>query len=268
MPTVSEVCDFLDHIAPPDLAEEWDNVGLLVGRRSRSVAGLLTCLTLTPDVAEEALRRQAQMVVTHHPVLFRGTRVLNDQAPEGRMLLDLIEGGVAVYSAHTRYDSAPDGINQQLAESLGLTDIRPLRPRPENPESGSGRLGCMVSGSDFRDLLRALQKTCHAPFVQYCGDPDRPVGRVAVACGSAAEFLADAVENACDTFVTGEARFHAVLDALQQGVRLVLTGHYASERFAMEHLANVLARRFPEIQVQASSVESGPLKAFPGFPAS
>ncbi|MCP4507454.1 MAG: Nif3-like dinuclear metal center hexameric protein, partial [Fuerstiella sp.] len=115
MSTVSDVIAFLEKFAPPALAEDWDNVGLLVGREAVVVQQVMTCLTLTPDVGAEAVRRGVQLVVSHHPVLFRGTKKITDATSEGRMLLQLIENGLAVYSPHTSFDSAELGINQQLA---------------------------------------------------------------------------------------------------------------------------------------------------------
>ena len=120
MPSVSDFISYLESFAPLSLAEDWDNVGLLVGRRDAAVGRAMTCLTLTPDVAAEAIAKDVQLIVTHHPVLFRGAKTITDGNAEGRMLLDLVEAGVAVYSPHTAFDSANHGINQSLADSFGL----------------------------------------------------------------------------------------------------------------------------------------------------
>ena len=109
---IAEVLKYLQELAPLDLAEDWDNVGLLIGTAQAEVSSIMTCLTLTPDVAEEAIREGADLIVSHHPVLFRAVKQLNDRTAEGRMLLDLIRAGVAVYSPHTCYDSAQAGINR------------------------------------------------------------------------------------------------------------------------------------------------------------
>ncbi len=126
--TVSDLTRFLERFAPTDLAEDWDNVGLLVGDPARPVRRVMTCVTLTPDVAAEAIAEQADLVVTHHPVLFKPTQRLVATDPQSRMLMDLIAARVAVYSPHTAYDNDAAGINQQLAEGLGLLDIEALKP--------------------------------------------------------------------------------------------------------------------------------------------
>ncbi len=115
---IREVLAFLRTFAPSHLAESWDNTGLLVGREQDDVAAVLTCLTLTPEVAQEAIARGVQLIVTHHPVLFRPVQRIAGDTAEGAMLLDLIRAGIAVYSPHTSYDSARAGINQQWAEAL------------------------------------------------------------------------------------------------------------------------------------------------------
>ncbi len=127
MLTVATVVDYLDQFAPRDLAAEWDNVGLLLGERSAAVERLMTCLTVTPDSAADAIAQRANLIVTHHPILFRGIKRLTDATPDGHMLLQLARAGVAVYSPHTAFDNTRGGINELLARRLALTDIVPLR---------------------------------------------------------------------------------------------------------------------------------------------
>src|SRR6185295_8040165 len=143
MPLLSDLCRFLDAFAPPGLSEEWDNVGLLVGDPKRQVERAMTCLTITPASCAEAVSKQANLIVTHHPLPFQPLRRLTTESTPGRLLLTLIEAGIAVYSPHTAFDSAAEGINQQLAEGIGLTEIRPLVPSPPDAtiNLGSGRFG-------------------------------------------------------------------------------------------------------------------------------
>jgi dinuclear metal center YbgI/SA1388 family protein len=127
--TVAAVADFLERFAPLNLAADWDNVGLLLGDRKARVRRLLTCLTVTPEVVAEAVAEKVQLIVTHHPILFRPVKRLTAAHPEGRMLLELIRAGVAVYSAHTAFDNTAGGINDALARRLALQDVGPLRRR-------------------------------------------------------------------------------------------------------------------------------------------
>ncbi len=137
MITVTALIDFLNQFAPLRLAADWDNVGLLLGDGAAEVQRVMTCLTVTPESAAEAVESGAQLIVTHHPVLFRAVKRLTTATPEGRMLLALIRAGVAVHSPHTAFDNTHDGINDSLARKLGLQDVTPLR-------RGDGARQCKV----------------------------------------------------------------------------------------------------------------------------
>jgi dinuclear metal center YbgI/SA1388 family protein len=271
---INRVLAYLDTLAPLELAEDWDNVGLLWGYRGRSCDHVLTCLTLTPDVAAEAIDRQVQLIVSHHPILFRAVQRLTDETVEGRMLLDLAAAGVAVYSPHTGYDSARHGINQQLAELFDLQNVAPLRPAvsveaagtevPAAPDAsvqpGAGRYGDLRNSLTLGEFIGLVKQRLGIERVQYVGEETSVIRRVGVACGSAAEFLRDARRLDCQVLLTGEARFHACLEARTLPIALVLPGHYASERPAVERLAERLAAEFPELEVTASQTETDPLK--------
>jgi dinuclear metal center YbgI/SA1388 family protein len=128
MTTVAEIVDFLNDFASTSRAAEWDNIGLILGERSAPVRRVVTCLTVTPPVVDEAIAAGANLIVTHHPILFRAVQKITDQTAEGRMLLALARAGVAVYSPHTAFDNCAGGINEMLAEKLGLQGIAGLRP--------------------------------------------------------------------------------------------------------------------------------------------
>lgn len=254
---VHTVTQFLEALAPPALAESWDNVGLLVGDPAAPAERVMTCLTVTAASAAEAIREQAQLIVTHHPLPFRPLARMTTADTTGRLLWQLIGRQIAVYSAHTAFDSASRGINQRLAEALGLADIRPLIPHPGGA-GGSGRMGTL-DGLTLAGLARRLKSLLRLDWAQIVGDPDRPVRQVAVGCGSAGEFLEPAEQTGCDGFVTGEARFHTALEAEARGIGLVLTGHFASERFALESLAEELAAGLPGVCAWACHCERDPL---------
>jgi dinuclear metal center YbgI/SA1388 family protein len=154
MPTVAAVVEFLERLAPPALAADWDNVGLLLGERSAEVRRLMTCLTVTPDSAAEAVAEGVSLIVTHHPILFRAVKRLTDSTPEGRMLLSLARAGVAVYSPHTAFDDASDGVNALLARQLGLVSVGPLRPVPKREFGNEDRACKVVVFTPEKDLDR------------------------------------------------------------------------------------------------------------------
>lgn len=264
---LDRVCQALAAIAPLRLAESWDNVGLLVGDRSATARRVMTCLTITPDVVDEAIERSADLIVAHHPLPFKPlVRITTDSIP-GEMLWRLIGAKVAVYSAHTAFDSAAAGINQTWAEAMGLESVQPLMPIETASASitleshlGAGRRGKLPKPMPLHALIDAVTRVVTAPTVRWVGDRDRVVSKVAFACGSGGSFLPAARRHGVDVLVTGEATFHTCLDARSSGLALVLTGHYYSERFAMERMATTLADEFAALTVWASERESDPLQ--------
>ena len=258
MLTVAEVADFLNVLAPPMLAESWDNVGLLVGCHDRPVRRVMTCLTITPASAQEAVAAGADLIVSHHPLPFRPLKRLTSETSEGKLLLALIEAKICVFSPHTAFDSAQQGINQRLAAGLQLVDIGPLVPGSELGQ-GAGRYGRLSAPLRLAELVERVKQLLGIDKIQAVGTLDQSLQSVAVACGSAGEFLAPAKAAGCECLVTGEVRFHACLEAESLGMGLILAGHFASERFAVEALSGILAQKFPALQVWASQQERDPL---------
>src|SRR5262245_55001668 len=178
MRTVADLCAFLDSFAPPALAAEWDNVGLLVGDGSQKVERVMTCLTITPAVTAEAMRERADLIVTHHPLPFKPLKRLTAEQPAGRILLDLIRAGVAIHSPHTAFDSAAAGINQQLAEGLSLTQIQPLEPAEGLPVGlGSGRWGTLPRPQTLGQLAVRLKQFLSISGLHAVGDLQRDIQR-------------------------------------------------------------------------------------------
>jgi len=257
MTTIDAVTAFLGRLAPLTLAEPWDNVGLLVGDRTRRAQRVMTCLTITPTTAAEAVEHRADLIVAHHPLPFKPLGRLTTETHAGQMLLALLAGRVAIYSAHTAFDSAPDGINAQWAKGLNLRGTAPLSHVEDRP---AGRFGWLVEPLSLRQLAQRVRSFTATGRVQIVGHADHVVRTIGVACGAGGDFVEAAHRNGCDALVTGEANFHTCLAAEAWNLSLVLAGHYASERFGMDYLAGVLAQRFPELEVWASRQEQDPLQ--------
>lgn len=261
MTTIADIAAFLESFAPKRLAADWDNVGLLAGDPVQPVTRVMTCLTITPASAAEAIRERAELIVTHHPLPFHPVKRLTTEQTPSRLLWQLARAGVAIYSPHTAFDSALAGINQQLAEGIGLTQIQPLVPVKDDLEGlGSGRIGELADPTTLANLAKQLSLFLKITGVQVVGVDGAKLERVAVACGSAGSFLGAAAKSGCHALVTGETTFHTCLEAEALGMALLLPGHFASERFACEQLAEVLREPFPSLQIWASKEEKDPLR--------
>ena len=251
----------MDSVAPTRLAEEWDNVGLLVGDRTGEAKRVMTCLTVTPESAAEAIEHNVDLIVTHHPIPFRPLKRLTTDTVPSRLLWDLIRAGVSIYSPHTGFDSATDGINQSLSQRLGLQETKPLVPIETDPQGlGAGRVGSLPAATTLGEFVEKVKSCFSLSGIHVVGELGNPVDKISVACGSGGSFLEKARRARCDTFVTGETTFHTCLEAKANNISLILLGHYTSERFAVEELGNRLEKQFNDVEVWASNKESDPLE--------
>jgi dinuclear metal center YbgI/SA1388 family protein len=277
---LKELIDALQRIAPLGIAESWDNVGLLVGDPASSIAKVMTCLTLSDSVLEEAIDRKIGLVVSHHPIPFRPLTRITTEDPTGRILWRAMQHSIAIYSPHTAWDNAHEGINRQLAGLLHLGNLRPLVPlnRAANSQSGNSQtgkvkqgtslddpmereLGCGVIGEFAKpvridDLVERLGVSIRGMSVRCTDSGERLVNRIGIVCGSGGSMLSKAAGERCDLFLTGEATYHQCLEAEARGVAMLMIGHFASEAFSMRKLAELLARAFPQLDVGASESES------------
>lgn len=244
--TVGQIVELIGQLAPWELAEPWDNVGLLAGHPDWPVERVLVALDLTETVLERAMELDAQLILTHHPILFTGTKVLREDDAERALIAKLIRAKIALVAAHTNYDNAPVGVNDALAEALLLTDIEPL---------GHGlRIGSY--GKPLTQLTMDAQKAL-GDVVRVYGDPGRIVYRVAVCGGSGGEFWPIALAAGADAYLTGEIKYHEALPASANGLLILEAGHRATESIAMKALKRDLQTRINEIQYNVMAFDYG-----------
>ena len=235
MATVREIFRELDQWAPFETQMDFDNAGFLVGRGERTVRKILVSLDVTEAVAEEAAEWGAELIVSHHPVIFHPVKRLTDETPTGRTLLALAERGVAAICAHTNLDAAQGGVNVCLAQALGLTELEQLCQdgvdRNGQPY-GVGRVGlCHAAGLSAGEYAAYVKEKLNAAGVRFA-DGGKPVRRVAVGGGSCGSMLSDALAAGCDTFVTADVKYDQFLEAKALGISLMDAGHYATENVA------------------------------------
>lgn len=243
MTTVKDVLSYLETIAPPALKMEWDNIGLLCGKADQQVEKILVALDPFISVCKEALEIGADLIVTHHPLIFGGIEAVTDQSSVGRTILFLASHNISIINAHTNLDCASGGVNDVLAETLGLSDIQVTEP-------GLLRLGALPKLSLDAFLARVKDKL-HCPGLRYV-DGGRPVCKVAVGGGSCASELACAAKAGCDTFVTADVKYNQFWDAKEMGINLIDAGHFYTENPVCQVLKDKLQAKFPEIQVLIS----------------
>ena len=255
MAAVKEIYEALNSWAPFGIQMDFDNAGFLVGRGDRTVTKILVALDITLDVAREAVDWGGQLVVSHHPVIFHPARSVTDQDPTGRILLALIEGGTAAICAHTNLDAAQGGVNDCLAQALGLTQVAQLHQDgvlEDGAAYGIGRVGLAHrAGLTAGAYAAYVKQRLGAASVRYV-DGGKPVSRVAVGGGSCGSMLEDALRCGCDTFVTADVKYDAYLQAKALGLNLMDAGHFPTEHVVCPHVVDFLSERFPQVQVRLS----------------
>ncbi|MCP5479824.1 MAG: Nif3-like dinuclear metal center hexameric protein [Spirochaetales bacterium] len=260
---VGDLCDALEQLAPPQLAEDYDNVGLLVGDRHARVASVLVALDVTPAILEEAKAVGASMVVSHHPIWFRPRRTLVGDDFAGVQIVSAIRSNIALFACHTNLDNHTQGVNRTIADRLDLQDCSPLRPREQGPPTvcaGSGLVGRLRQALDAEELLSLVRERFNSACIRYAPGPGR-IERVAV-CGGAGSFLLeDAVQHGADAYITADVTYHHFFEARSR-ILFMDIGHYESEQFAVSLLETFLKKEFPGIVVRAARGSTNPVRYF------
>lgn len=249
MATVNDILQVIEGFAPTYMKEDWDQVGLNCGRTEKEVRRVLVALDPFEDVCKEAKELGADLLVTHHALLWN-PGFITDTSEQGRNTLFLIENGIAHINAHTNLDCAPGGVNDILAQTLGLKNIRVVTPVGTDPQGrpyGLLRMG-ETEISQLPAFLSHVKQQLQCKGLKFV-DGGRPVHTVAVGGGSCASALAEAAEAGCDTFVTADIKYNQFWDAKTLGINLIDAGHFHTENPVVEYLAEQIQAAFPELAV-------------------
>lgn len=242
MSTVTHIYDAIDRLAPFWLTMDFDNTGILVGDRNREVSCALLALDCTPAVVEQARQLGAQLIITHHPVIFHPLKRVNEDA----VVYQLIRSDIAVISAHTNLDIAQGGVNDALASAIGLRDCRGLELLNEQTGAWLGRIGTLPEPL-FPEAFAAHVKSClNAASVKFAAAP-RAIHTVALCSGSGADCLDAAISAGADALLTSEVKQHEYLAAAAAGISIFDAGHFDTEDIVIEPLRDYLAKEIPDV---------------------
>ena len=255
MNTVKEIFEKLCEIAPLELQLEYDNAGFLIGRSDAPVKKALLSLDVTAEVVEEAITRGAQLIVSHHPVVWDAMRSLTDRVPGNGKLLRLLENGIAVISMHTNLDMAKGGVNDVLISLLGAKNEGVF------DEEGCGRKGSLEKPMPLEDFLSICKEKLNSRGLRY-HDAGRPVEHIAVLGGSGGSNLIGAWQAGCDTFVTADVKYSVFLQARELGINLIDGDHFCTENPVVPVLAEKLRAAFPETEFVISELHDQTARFF------
>lgn len=253
---VKELTAWLDHEYPAEAAENWDNVGLLVGDDEEGVFHVFLALDLTEETLEEAVQEGADMIITHHPMIFGGIKRINNYDSSGRKIMRLIRNNISYYAMHTNYDVL--GMAELSADYLKLTDREVLSVTEETKDGceGFGRVGMLPEQMTLRECGDFVKKALALHDVRVYGDPDRLVQKAAVCTGSGKSMIPDALAKGAQVYVTGDIDHHTGIDAVASGLPIIDAGHYGTEYIFMKAMRKILEEKYPSLQITCAKMKS------------
>ena len=254
-----ELIRFLEELAPKNLAEEWDNVGFLLGNREGEVKRVYLCLDVDNFAVESAIKEGCDFILSHHPFIFKGIKSVTGEDWQGRKILSLIENKISVFSMHTNFDSVEKGMADLVAETLSWKKegvIEAVSPGTDGTEQGIGFYTHWNKELSCKDLASYIKEKCNLPYVEYF-DSGKMIRKIAVCPGSGRGFLS-ALPSDVDAYISGDFGHHDAVDSMEKGLSLINAGHCGLEHFFVPYMKNLLCRHFPEIEAVEEEIH------FPG----
>ena len=256
---IKQVLSALERFAPLPLQESWDNAGLQLGLTEAEVSGALLCLDVNEAIVDEAIRKGCNLIVSHHPLLFRGLKQISGQDYVQRCVIKAIKHDIVVVSMHTNMDNAQNGVNWKMAERLGLENNRFFAKKTvDGLEAGSGVIGDLPAEMDARAFVELVKKQFRCECAMCNELLQRPIRKVAL-CGGAGDFLLpDALHEGADAFITGEMHYHQYF-GYEQRIQICVIGHYQSEQYTSEIFRDIIARECPGVRTEIAETSTNPI---------
>lgn len=261
--TLADIVGCIEDFASPGLQEKWDNTGWQLCPHSPSspCTGIMLCLDVTPEVVAEAEAEGCNLIISHHPLIFKGLRQITGASPVERAVISAISGGIAVYSSHTALDSASLGVSHKLGTMLGLEDMSVLSPQPGSPLTGLGVIGRFAAPLTTEAFIHRVKEVYGAPVIRRSAGPEgmTEVSRVALCSGSGGEFVGTAIGKEADAYITSDTRYHDFVD-FGKKILMIDTGHFESEICTKSIFSAIISEKFPTFAVRQSRAEQNPVR--------
>lgn len=233
MTKVKDIIKIIEDTAPLSLAYSWDNSGFITGDPEKEVKRIYLTLDVLKDTVDDAIGKGADMIISHHPILFRGIQKIDISSHQGYIVQQLIKNDIALYSSHTSMDCAIGGINDVLAEKLGLINTEIIVKSEAVCNAGLGRVGDIAAPMTLGEYAKHVKERLNTPFVRLSGDEKQQISRVAVGSGACGDLIDSAQKMGADVMVTADIKYHIAADAVDSGIAVIDAGHYPTEMFVI-----------------------------------
>jgi dinuclear metal center YbgI/SA1388 family protein len=258
---IGDIIQHLESIAPLSYQEDYDNSGMIAGSPDIVCTGVLVSLDCTEETVQEAIVKKCNLIVSHHPLIFRPVRWINPEVGTGKALIAAIKADITLYAMHTNLDNIKSGVNASIADRLGLINRKILLPRTNNPDTGSGMTGDLILSVSEHQLLGDLKKTFGIPVIRHSPLTGKPVYRIAI-CGGAGSFLiSSALKEGAGFFISADIKYHEFFSGEGQMV-IADIGHFESEQFTVDLLHDVIVEKFPNFAVLKSGTVTNPVNYY------
>ena len=256
---IRDIIGALEQFAPLSLQDSYDNAGLQIGLTvDAESSGVLLCLDVTEEVIDEAKEKGCDLIVSHHPLMFRPPKRIAGEDIVQRCIIRAIQNGINIYASHTNLDNAPGGVNYKIAETLSLKNVLPLCPKPEMAGAGSGIVGTFEKPMDREDFIVLVKEKFDVGSVRFNSWTGETVSKVAVCGGAGAFLIPDAIRQQADAFITGEIGYHRFF-GYDDMIQLMEIGHFESEQYTIELLEDIIRKACPQLRIEKTEIETNPI---------
>lgn len=255
---VQDICSLIEDFAPLKFQEDYDNAGLILGDPSAELNAVLVCLDVSEAVLDEALEKRCNMIVSHHPLIFRGIKNITGKNSLERILIKAIQNNIAIYAGHTNVDAVMDGVNGKICEKLNLNSTSILVPKAEFQHVGVGMMGFLEQAMEETAFMQKVKQVFECKMLRHSALTGRMIQKVAVCGGSGSEFIPAAIAAQADAFVTADIKYHQ-FSQVDDHLLLIDAGHYETEQFTKDLFVELISKNFANFAVHSSHKETNPV---------
>lgn len=258
---VNNIINEMELLGPTYLKEDFDNVGLMVGDKNKEVKKVLLALDCTLKVIEEAKKENVDLIITHHPLIFKRPSSITTDTLQGKKIIELIKNDISLYSSHTNLDSVENGLNDTIVSILGFDNFKILEKNKRDDKAGLGRIVSLNESIQLEDLISKIKKSLNINNLRVVKGKDK-VNKIAIINGSGQDFIGKAVALGADCIITGDTTYHFASDYKEMKISILDVGHFASEQITFFNVMENLKEKFKDVEFITSTVEEDPFSFY------